>query len=519
MNYFFKTFLLNPIFFKSYILLSSFFVSFHCFAQEGKKFELSQQFYLQGNSILIGNNILGHHKEKLLNDHNVVNDLVDMVYINIDRDQSTFSSSSATVSQSISGEKVKYAALYWSAIYKYDKGKKRVRRNREIYVGNDSRSDDVNKIKFKPLEKEYIDIKGEIIFDSYHSNYFEETKPYVCYADVTAYLKNLSSINGSFSVANIKATEGYISGGSAAGWLLYIIYEDENETPKYFTTYNGLMEVANAKPVDILFNDFLPIESDEINTSLLVGALEGDYRFRSDMVSIKNVSLNQYVSLSNSKRPSNNFFNSSISIYEDFFTNRSPSSLNTLGFDLLKINIPNPKASIFLDKTAQIQFRFSTRSDRFYLFFTAFESEISDTFFAQKTESKLLPILAETKPTDFEEILEIPVSEDAIIYDKKIQKILEKLNNQAPFYISDLGQGYYLITNVFSRKRNTKNWKKHLIQEGFEPKSFINPLNNWEYVYIDYDETPQRLIDRVNKLSLLQDFEKIWILKNKKIDD
>lgn len=510
---------------KPFYLLSFFFFCFSFFmptgfAQVGKSFEPSEQFYIQGNSILIGNNILSQHKEKPIDDFRPINDLIDMVYVNVDNDESTFSSSQASILETISGKQVKYAALYWSAIYKYDKGKKSVRRKREVYEGNDVRSNDIHLIKFKAPGENYINIEGNVIFDSFHSDFFEETKPYVCYANITSHLKNLETIDGIYTLANIKATQGFISGGSAGGWLLYIVYEDETQAPKSFATFNGLMEVSNASGVDMVFKDFMPVESGEINTSLLIGALEGDHRFKTDMVYLRNNNQKRYVPLSNSIRPSDNFFNSTISIYDEHFTNRNPASLNTLGFDLLKIKIPDPKNKIILNETSELPVRFTTRTDRYYLFFVGFETEISNDFFAQKTGFEIakepkedVTTIEDVETAKLEIAVEISPKETINYDDPDKLKISQKLSNQAPIKMPELKPGYYLVTNVFSKKINAENWKKYLIDQGFNPGSFKNSEKNWEYIYIDFDTHPNLLIDKAAELSKRNDLQDIWILK------
>ena len=159
----------------------------------------------------------------------------------MDDDSNTFSSSEANLNISKTGSSIKYAALYWSAVYKYDKGIRKELNEQLVYRGNDKRSEDVNTVLFKMPQGSYLPITGKVVFDSFQTKLFEDSKPYVCYADVTTLIQNSNAVDGTYTVANIKATEGYVSGGAAGGWLLYVVYEDENVLPKYFTTYNGFL--------------------------------------------------------------------------------------------------------------------------------------------------------------------------------------------------------------------------------------------------------------------------------------
>ena len=257
------------------------------YPQEGLLFSRQQQLYLKGNSALIGNNIVSTDATKPLNDLSGFNDNLKLEYIDIDDDKTTFSSSQANLTIDVPPSKIKYAALYWSAVYKYDKGVKRElkEKNKIVYKGNDTRSMNVNSILFKQPNGNYQKIEGQIIFDSYNSKLFEFNKPYLCYADVTSQLQQVKTINGSYTVANILATEGYISGGASGGWLLYIVYESEKAKPKYFATFKGFVEVYK-EPVDIIFNNFKTDESDTIKSSFCLGALEGDQKLKTDSLEL-----------------------------------------------------------------------------------------------------------------------------------------------------------------------------------------------------------------------------------------
>ncbi len=241
---------------KNLCFLISFFLFFQfIYPQDGVPFKENKQFYLQGNSILIGNNILGDDPTEPLMDIGIPNDVVKMKYIDIDNDETTFSSSEAIIKSTPVKPKISYAALYWCGLYPDEKSALRKSGNRMVHVGRGERDAAVNSILFKTPSGIYETLIGKIIFDSYNTEVFKTNSPYVCYADVTTKLQNLATINGTYTVANVKATEGEISGGGSAGWLLYVIYEDPSESPKYFTTYNGLVEV-NKEVIDIDFKGF-----------------------------------------------------------------------------------------------------------------------------------------------------------------------------------------------------------------------------------------------------------------------
>jgi hypothetical protein len=513
-----------------YLFLCSFvFSTFLGFSQEGKHFASNKQFYLKGNSSIIGNSIVSTDAKEPFNDDSEINDVLKMQYIDVDDDSSTFSSSQANLNLPGDASNIRYAALYWSAVYKYDKGVRRIINYEEmVYQGKDERSLSVNSILFKQPQGNYQTLTGSVIFDSYETDLFEDTKPYVCYADVTSLLKSANTVNGTYSVANIKATEGYVSGGVAGGWLLYVIYEDEAETAKYFTTYNGFVGVDKTA-TDILFKDFKTDEIGSIKTSLLIGTLEGDQKYKTDNCAILDADKKSFVLLSTKQRPENNFFNSKITIENDLFLDRNPNSSNTLGFDVLKMSIPNKNNNILSNNSSETTIQFKTKADGFYLFFVAFETEISPIYLEGKSNVETLVVFENDESND---ILE--VEKENNIVDKKDPKPevakpvgttktetpkpkkktgLERIESLKSISIPDLPKGYYLVTNVFSVKENADNWMKTLEDKGYTPKSYINPKNGWNYIYLDTNEDPNTIYQKQQQLSKQDYFQDIWILK------
>ena len=558
---------------KSYLILIFYLPLQLLYSQEGVSFKESKQLYLQGNSILIGNNILGEHATKPLMNLTIPNDLVDMKYIDVDDDKSTFSSSEATIVNASENSKIKYAALYWCGLYPYKKGILRESGNNMIHVGRGDRDNDVNSILFKTPNGNYETVNGEIVYDSYNSEAFKTNKPYVCYADITSRLQSLPDINGTYTSANIKATEGKISGGGSAGWLLYIVYEDESQSPKYFNIYDGMIEV-NKDVVDVSFMDFKSKDEGDVHTTIAIGAMEGDRRLKTDQVSVFNKATGDFIPLSNKVRDKRNFFNSSITIGDEFFTDRNPNSANTLGFDLLKMEIPNKNNELFDSTTTETNFQFHGKADRFYLFFVAFETEINNTFLEEKTgiineiaiadsseksqEStreavlhkdalaigKEIETVKQKKP---EETIKISISEEGIVQQIKaisVEKEIDPVKKSAPevqqtikinipeeqlviseeedikkeadvrtMSVPGLNPGYYIVTNVFSLESNAVNWLKTLEEKNYQPRTFINPENKWNYVYIANEKSLKPIYEKWKANKDLPLFKEIWIVE------
>src|SRR5699024_8580468 len=176
-----------------------------------------------------------------------------------------------------------------------------------------------------------------------------------------------------------KATEGNISGGGSAGWLLYVVYEDLNESLKYFTTYDGLIQI-DRETVDVRFSKFKSNQKGKINPTLGIAALEGDRKIRTDQMLLYSPKTGEFIPMGNSLRSERNFFNSSITMGNQLFKDRNPNSSNTLGFDLLKLDILNENNQFFDENTSEATLRFQTRADRFFLFFVSFEIDMDQDY-------------------------------------------------------------------------------------------------------------------------------------------
>ncbi|MBQ0769873.1 MAG: hypothetical protein KBT58_11310 [Bizionia sp.] len=386
-------------------------------AQVALPFKAQKEFYIYGNATVIGNTILGKTATTPFNDIALTNDDIDMVYTDIDNDDTTFSSSSATLQLPSNHTKIKYAVLYWAATYSYEKGYRKESGGQFLFQGQRAKNRSaISKVKIKlPDTKDYITINGDIVFDGANDTAFTLNSPYVCQADVTRLLKNASQINGDYTLANVTATQGFVSGGSAAGWLLYVVYEAPTENPQYITTFNGFAHVGN-DAVKITFDNFKALEDGEIETSITLSALEGDSALIDDEILISNPVLKRMSLLSSNLRPRNNFFNSKITHDDLEFIQRNPASINTLGFDIATVKIPNQSQPIIDNNTEKVDLIFNTRSDRFYLFFTAFQTEISKVFYQQQQKETTVVDLVKTEKfnEDEEEVEQKEIKEERL---------------------------------------------------------------------------------------------------------
>ena len=141
-------------------------------------------------------------------------------YIDIDGDDTTFSSSSSTLEfDDPDCTRIYYAGLYWAGNYDVE------RRNNFVYPAeprNDLSRNDFTQIKFKVPGGTYIDIQADnaadpvgqeddILINGFATGVTDS--PYVCYRNVTSELQALADPRGEYTVANVRGTRGFTTYG------------------------------------------------------------------------------------------------------------------------------------------------------------------------------------------------------------------------------------------------------------------------------------------------------------------
>src|SRR5690606_34211806 len=279
-------------------------------AQVKKPFEVRYQDNIKGDITFIGNNIVnredgywdikfdwskGLYYEWIVTtspnspyNGSESNDNLNMQYIDIDDDSSTFSSSSAALEiPDLQCSKIVYAGLYWSAVYKYN----------EEDDQSSGRENDWNQVKFKTPTGNYVNLTAdEILFDGQNDSDFGDYSPYACYKNVTNIVQGLSDPNGEFTVANVRASSGYGSdrdtygllGGISGGWSLVVIYENPTMVGKKIATFDGYAGIKANESLDIPVQGFRTLpEGFPVNAKMGVMALEGDRGIDGDQLRIK----------------------------------------------------------------------------------------------------------------------------------------------------------------------------------------------------------------------------------------
>ncbi|MCD8432566.1 T9SS type B sorting domain-containing protein [Tenacibaculum finnmarkense genomovar ulcerans] len=281
-----------------------------------------------------------------------------MDYVDVDSDASTFSSSTSTLNLP-NCSRVAYAGLYWAGVYPS-----------EFWGNATPRSNDYDKIKFKyPSSTAYKNITADEII-------YNVNEPYICFKDITTEVQAEANPNGVYTAANIRAIRGFANGlGGASGWVMIVIYENDNESSKKFSVFDGFAAVSNGNSQEVKFTGFKTIPKGPVNVELIMATLEGDSNITGDDYQIKNAADN-YVNVFNTISPQDNFFNGSISVFDTYLAGRNPASTNTLGFDVDHIKINNTGNSIIGNNETEAEVKFTSIGDVYWPFLNAISVEV-----------------------------------------------------------------------------------------------------------------------------------------------
>ncbi|GGD22156.1 SPOR domain-containing protein [Flavobacterium orientale] len=476
---------------------------------------------IKGDMTFIANNILNRiDKRNSTNEpynditfENTSNDDFDMEYIDIDNDPNTFSSSSAALFlKQEESKKIIFAGLYWSATYKYESGYK----IKEKFYAYDNDRFSFDEVLLKlPETSNYIPVKGQVIYDGLKNKPYRDQAPYVVFADVTHFVQSSSNPFGFYTVANIRATQGTLSGGSSAGWTMVFVYEDQSIHENFITIHDGFSGI-NEESEDITTFKFDSISEGKIKLKFLAAALEGDQKTHGDMLFLSSNTKPRLSNLRTKTRFNSNIFNSSITINEEEYVYRIPNSRNTLGYDTFLTSISNKDNYFVNNSTNEVYLRVKSSRDRLFFFLTALSVGTPDQIdksFVLNTDQKFeisevdskrtennITINEDSNLTEVDDLTEI-ISQNEIETEK-----LRHLNHPG------LKKGYYLIANVFAVPSNARMFLKELEQKGIGAKFFTNPENKYIYVYLGYYDDQEEAQKQLDSKMQKKYKDEIWLL-------
>ncbi|WP_378188072.1 OmpA family protein [Aquimarina sp. W85] len=334
------------------------------------------EFTLKGDFQFVSNTILGkvnHDDGSQPFDPNMdyneggLNNQFQMGFIDIDKDPTTFNSSSADLILPNPCATIKHVGLYWTAAY-----------------ADKHRDKDITSIKIKyPNSNTYTTIDNATIIHDYYSNPQSEFKQYSCYKDITADVTSLINPQGTYTVANIPASttasnnDEDVGNGLAGGWTMIFIYEDATVSRKRFYVYDGFVNIdTKAKPVEFAFKNFQTIPKGAVHGKLGIIAFEGDKGIKGDRFQMYSNESKSFKGITDGSNPMNNFFNANITENGKNVKTRKPASSNTLGYDADVFNIKNVRNNFIGNNQTEATFKLLTESDGYSVTAVAFSVEI-----------------------------------------------------------------------------------------------------------------------------------------------
>jgi uncharacterized repeat protein (TIGR01451 family) len=217
-----------------------------------------------------------------------------MVYVDVDGDASTFSSSTADLVLP-SGATVLWAGLYW---------------------GGETNNANRGTCRFATPVAGYATITAARL-DAIGT-------VYQGFADVTTPVR--AGGNGTYRVANVYSTPN--TSDVFAGWGLVVVYQLTSLPMRNLVVFDGFGQVYSGSPITMTVSGFVTPPAGQVRTRLGVLVHEGDLGYTGDAFNLNGVAL------SDTKNPATNFFNSSISRFDTTVTAKNPNYVNQLGFDI-----------------------------------------------------------------------------------------------------------------------------------------------------------------------------------------
>lgn len=310
---------------------------------------------------------------------------LDLRYIDVDGDASTFNSSKAQINIP------QKAVIKWAGVYTQGYLKGQTLQNSKtilqepIYLS----ANGVDKFASTPSQ-----------IDLYPNDNYGYT--YGTFSEVSQFIgKKGSEINGYVTAANIKSYQGEDGSGlgNYGAWTLVIVYEDENESLKNISVFDGYKRVANQtgfKNVNINVSGFLTPSSGDVKSTLSVFAGEGDKNIQGDKLYVDGYAINE-----------TNAFYSYIS---GNFT-RSPSYTNNQGIDIQNHDV----SRIIQHNQHNATITLTSTQDTYFPSMVAFTTElyIPDVCYKENITFNGLPIA----------IGNIPSTGDNVVFDVNITNV------------------------------------------------------------------------------------------------
>jgi hypothetical protein len=279
--------------------------------------------------------------------NNANNANIQTIFWDVDNDNGTFNSSSSELNIA-NGATIKKAYLYWQGLATSD----------EI--------EDASTIKLKAPSGSYISLQAQpqnINWSQYGSHY-----PYQASVEVTEYMNG----SGIYTVADLTTRQEQFSGlGTYGAWSIVVVYENEDDTMKNISIYDGYQAIDETNEQSITLSGFLTPTSGIVNSRFIVFAGEGDVDIAGDYIEMDGTKLRK-----NAQDNGNNAFNASITQNGNYVTDRTPSCQNNMGIDIHTYNVGTNGQGIIGNNQSSTTIKLVSSQDMYFPSVFAFSTEL-----------------------------------------------------------------------------------------------------------------------------------------------
>ncbi|MCU0624752.1 MAG: hypothetical protein MUF53_12950, partial [Gemmatimonadaceae bacterium] len=260
-----------------------------------------------------------------------------MVYVDVDGDPSTFSSSRSTLAIPV-GASVLWAGLYWSG-----------------RTDNPLR----NTMRFRtPASPGYVTLVADQL-DLYTA---DTPDAYQGFKDVTALVQAGGS--GTYVGANVQTTVN--TSNQFASWALVVVLRDPSKPLRNLTVFDGFANVSGSSAVNVTVSGFLTPALGTPTTFIGLVTYEGDRGIVGDQMLVNGAVQ------SNTINAGTNFFNSTVADTTVYRTlGQDPAYTNNVGIDIKTFRtaaVPAGATSALL--------RFTTTGDQYFPGVVTFQTDL-----------------------------------------------------------------------------------------------------------------------------------------------
>jgi len=339
---------------------------------------------------------------------------------------------------------------------------------------------------------------------------------YSAFADVTALFQTENWLDGNYTVRSLDVLEGQQgSFGVFAAWNLIVIYENQNESLKSFTIFDGWKSISSSnRDEEIDVSGFYTSKTTPINARVSVFAGEGDYNINNDILTALRQSDGTTVQFLNSNNPSRTNQTFSSRVFIDGSTH-TPTQQNNNGIDVQIFDIGSGTSYDLLStEQTSMEFHFTSTGDLYFPSVIAFATDIYEPkfcfdygykqnglTFTEENNGTELPRIEGfvTDNADINVSIYIKNLEDSDVSAINVDMNITDINTTQAIYSRN--STYVTYPTNYTPTTNTDAGWPLIVGDSFIKKIPIskrplpNEIGSKEFIYLNYALTPQQTGD------------------------